>query len=154
MQPPCATPSRKRPAMSEEVTGAAKALGPTMLAHLLRPAPPPKRPEAKAMSYPTAALVLAASKQRTRAQAKPASKVPDQNWTRPAPLPSSLKEAYERWDRHSTPTIESMTKQGIDLATATSLHRIHVAQNTVWAAPGDPAGLQEVQAAPQAKKAK
>ena len=127
MHPPPASLSWKRPAMPEDATVAPKSLGPTMLAHLLHQAPPPKRPETRTTSYPTAALVLAAAKQRTKAQAKPAGKVPDHNWTSLPPLPCSLKEAGDRWCERSDPTIDSMTKQGIDTATATCLHRIHVA---------------------------
>ena len=110
--------------------------GPTMLAHLLHPAPRPRRPTVP--SYPSAELVLAAAKARGTTRARPASKGPGAvGPTGPPPPKISRGAALETGGNNHT--VSSMILQGIDPAMASVLHRIHVQNNTVWETRAQPA---------------
>ena len=137
--------AHKRSTTTEETPAHPKSTGPTMLAHLPRPAPRPKRPATRA--YPTAALVLAAAKNRGAAQARPAINEPAAAAGAMPPPSMPLRRAWDRWAEGSNSTVDSMTRQGIDPATAECLHRIHIQQNTVWACQPQP---QQIRVTPAA----
>ena len=122
--------AQKRIGTTEETPTQPKSTGPPMLTHLLHPAPRPRKPAT--ISYPTAALVLAAAKARGTARARPASEGPAAAEPARPPPPKVCRGDASDSTGSSNPTVSSMIMQGIDPAMASVLHRVHVQNNTVW----------------------